>query len=70
MAVPNLLLSAAQWTRTTTERFQVPTGKRDFPTFLLFGGVFRKCTLPRGLAKEPPKMDLVSVKYKIGASDA
>lgn len=32
--------------------------------------VFRKHILPTGLAKEPPQIDLVSVKFHIGAPDA
>lgn len=31
---------------------------------------FRKCTLTRGLVKKSPKIDSVSVRYKIGAPHA
>jgi len=30
----------------------------------------RKCVLPEGVAKEPSKLDLVSVEYHVGAPDA
>ena len=36
----------------------------------MLDGVFRKIVLPEELAKEPPKMELVSLKYYIGAPDA
>ena len=35
-----------------------------------FGCVFPRCVLPKGLAKEPQKMDLGPVEYYIGAPDA
>jgi len=33
----------------------------------VFGCVFRKCVLPKGLAEEPPQISLVFIKYNIGA---
>jgi len=39
-------------------------------TTLVFGCVLRKCILPSELSTEPLKMDSLSVKYHLGASDA
>ena len=38
--------------------------------YLLLECISRRCNLPKGLAKEHPTMDVVSLEYKIGAPDA
>ena len=48
----------------------------DFSEFTIFwtdlfvGCIFETCIWPRGPANKPRKMDVVSVKYHIGAPDA
>ena len=44
--------------------------KVDLIDRFVLGCVVRKYISPRGLAKEPPKIDVVSVKYNSGDPDA